>query len=352
MIKSFLSLFLAVSMFYSAQGQTKQEMDPAVKSGIQKFDAKNYQGALQDFSGAITKFKAEEDKYLKSRVEYDKLSDYQKAMVENNDLFEARTDLAIPYYYRAVCQLNLQNKAEAMKDLDKALVLDSKYTLAIYQRGKLKIENGDKENGCIEIRLAADLGSEAAKELYEENFCWNASFNYAKQGTTNFTLGKYDEAINDFNLAIKLNPDSGSNFIKRGMCYYAQGKFDKAIADYTKAISRDSIRAEGWYRRGLCYYSLEKHQQAFTDLSFAIQKDNNYVDAFLYRAYACEGLANTKSAIYDYGQVIRLKPNDGLAYFKRGLLKQDSDKKTACKDFKQAVVLGYDDAAEYAASCK
>ena len=55
MIRSFLSLILAVTLFYSATAQTKQEMDPAVKSGIQKFDAKNYQSALLNFDAAFKK---------------------------------------------------------------------------------------------------------------------------------------------------------------------------------------------------------------------------------------------------------------------------------------------------------
>jgi tetratricopeptide (TPR) repeat protein len=351
MIKHVLTLFFAgtIALFCTAQGK---EMDPTLKGGIQKYDAKNYASALQDFNTVINKNKVDADKFLKAKADYDKLTDYEKALVEQNNLLEGRNDLAMPYYFRGMCNLNLGSKDAAMSDFSTAVGLDSKYAEPLYQRGKMKILDGKKEEGCIEIRGAADLGSEAAKELYEENFCWNASLNYVKEGSTKFNLGKYEEAIIDFNLAIKLNSDSAGNFLKRGQCYYALGKFDKAILDFTKAIEKDSNRAECFFRRGLAYYSLEKHQLAFTDLSYAIHLNSNYSDAYLYRAYACEGMANPKSAIYDYGQVIRIKPDDGLAYFKRGLLKQDGKDKSACKDFKQAAALGYEDAADYAASCK
>ncbi|HEY6161431.1 MAG TPA: tetratricopeptide repeat protein [Bacteroidia bacterium] len=351
MIRHFFTLLFTCSVFLSASAQG-QEMDPMVKSGIQKYDAKNFAGALQDFSSFISKNKPTIDKYLKDKAAYDKLTEYEKALVENAQLLDRRNDLAMPYYYRGMCNLNTGNKDAAMQDFDMAIQLDSKYPDPLYQRGKMLVENGKKEEGCIQIRTAADLGSAAAKELYEENFCWNASLNYMKEGTTKFNLGQYNEAINDFDLAIKLNPDSANLFNKRGQCYYALGKFDKALLDFGKALERDSSKAEYYFRKGLCYYSQEKHQQAFSEFSKAIQMDNNYADAYLYRAYSCEGMANSKSAIYDYGQVIRIKPEDGLAYFKRGLLKQDMKDHTACKDFKQAAALGYEDAADYAASCK
>jgi tetratricopeptide (TPR) repeat protein len=351
MLKHFVLLLFTGAIVVGA-GAQKSEMDPLMKSGIQKYDSKNFNGALQDFSGYISQHKTEIDKFIKDKTAYDKLTEYEKALVENAQLLDHRNDLAQPYYYRGMCYLNTGNKDAAKGDFDMAVQLDPTYAEPHYQRGKMMVEGGKKEEGCIEIRTAVDLGSASAKELYEENFCWNASINYSSEGKTKYNLGKYAEAIGDFDLAIKLNPDSASFWSRRGMCYYSLGKFDKAMADFTQAIQRDSASPEYFYRRGLCYYSLEKHQLAFTDFSRSLQNDNNFADAFLYRAYACEGMANTKSAIYDYGQVIRIKPNDGLAYFKRGLLKQDLKDKTACKDFKQAAALGYEDAADYAASCK
>ena len=357
MIKQLISVifFFAITIAVSAQTAPKTTApleDPLMKSGKQKYDAKNFQGAMQDFNSLINKNDAETKKYLKKRLDYEKLTEYEKALIESAELLTERADLAKPYYYRAMCYLGLGNKPDATKDLDIALSIVPKYSDALFERATLKMETGNKDDACIDMRAAADMGSEKAKDAFENNFCWSNSMNYVKEGTTKMNLAQYDAAIVDFNLALKLNPDSASTFIKRGMCWYSMGKFDKAILDFSKAIAIDENKAEYYYRRGLAYYSQEKFQIAFDDFGKAIKLDVNYADAYLYRAYSCEGLNNPKSAIYDYGQVIRIKPDDGLAYYKRGLVKRDMKDKTCCTDFKKAALLGNEDAVNDADGCK
>ena len=119
-----------------------------------------------------------------------------------------------------------------------------------------------------------------------------------------------------------------------------------------KAISVDTTKPEYYYQRGLALYSQEKFKDASEDFKKAIDINPNYSDAYLYRAYCSEGLNNPKDAIYNYKEVIRIKPDDGLAYYKRGLVKRDLKDKTCCTDFKKAVSLGYEDAANDADGCK
>ncbi|MEW6470098.1 MAG: tetratricopeptide repeat protein [Bacteroidota bacterium] len=353
-MKKLLTLSISILIFAGlAPGQTKTDTDdPLLKSGKQKYDAKNYQGAMQDFSALINKNDAQTKSYLKKKADYDKLTEYEKALIESAELLTDRPDLAKPYYYRGMCYLGLGNKTNASKDFDMAISILPKYADAMYERASLKMQEGKKDEACIEMRAAADLGSEKAKDAFEDNFCWSASMNYVKEGTTKLNLAQYDAAIIDFNLAIKLSPDSAGIYIKRGQCWYGLGKFDKAILDFTKAISLDENKPEYYYRRGLAFYSQEKFKEASEDFGRAVKLDQNYADAWLYRAYCSEGLNNPKDALYNYGQVIRIKPDDGLAYYKRGLLKRDMKDKTCCSDFKKSAALGYEDAQADAEGCK
>jgi tetratricopeptide (TPR) repeat protein len=82
-----------------------------------------------------------------------------------------------------------------------------------------------------------------------------------------------------------------------------------------------------------------------------IRLDPNNYDAYMQRGAACEGIENFKSAIYDYSEAIRIKPKDGLAYYKRGVANQDAKDNSACKDFKIAYSLGVDDAKLLAEGC-
>lgn len=349
MIKKLLFIALILPGSFCMAGNVAD----LLKSGEAKQKAGKYQEAFADFDQAVKTNEAETEKYLKNLENYNNLSAFEKASVDNAEIFEVKHDLAIPYYDRGTAYVGLGKKDEAMKDFEMAIKIDAKYGDAYCERGLLKHAAGQKDEGCIDLRTAADLGSVKAKDQYENAFCWNSSLNYAKEGLSKYRLKQYEAALTDFNLAVKLNPDSAVNFLNRGLCYYGLGKFDKALADFTKASEINPDKAIYAYHKGLAYYSQEKHQAAFDEFSKAIKLNPNYYDAYLYRGYACEGMGQTKSALYDYGQAIRIKPGEGQAYYKSGLLKQDAgDSKGACNDFKKAAELGIEDAEGYAAECK
>lgn len=349
-MKKVLFTLSALLILGGASAQLKFE--DHIKNGRTKLDAKNWSGAFQDFQNAYNSKQAEINKYTNERKAFDKLTEFEKASLENAEAIQPRNDFAQVFYYRGLASLGLGKKEDALKDFEMSIYMDDKYAGPYYERGKILFEKGQKDQGCLDIRAAADLGSAAAKELYEDNFCWNNSINYIREGNTKLTLKQYEAALNDFTIAIRLNPDSGSSFVKRGQCYYGMGKFSEAITDFKRAIERDPNNAEFYYHLGLAYYSWEKHKDAFDNFSKAVSMNPNFSDALLYRAYSCEAMGNWKSAIYDYGQIIRIKPEDGFAYYRRGLAKQESKDKTACTDFKKAAALGNEEAADYAAGCK
>ena len=60
--------------------------------------------------------------------------------------------------------------------------------------------------------------------------------NYFQRGNFRLASNKCDEAIEDYNEAIKLNPHYARAYKNRGLAYFTKGAVDLAIKDYTKAI--------------------------------------------------------------------------------------------------------------------
>jgi tetratricopeptide (TPR) repeat protein len=348
MIKNLLIIGFVIATHVSFAGV--QEL---LKSGDAKIKAGNFQEAVYDFSAAIELNSEQTQKHLKTLEQYANLSAFEKASVENAELIEERHDLAVPYYSRGLAYIGLGNKEDALKDFEMAVKIDAKYGDAWCELGLVKHAMGKKDDGCIDLRTAADLGSAKGKDEYENKFCWNTSLNYVKEGKSKLRLKQYEAALTDFNIAVKLNPDSASNYMNRGLCYYGLGKFDKALLDFQSAAQVDPTKADYVYYKGLVLFSQENHQAAFDEFSKAIKLDINHYNSYLYRGYTCEALGNFKSGIYDFTQAIRIKPGDALAYYRCGLLKQEmKDQKGACADFRKAAELGNEDAEGYAAECK
>ena len=76
---------------------------------------------------------------------------------------------------------------------------------------------------------------------------------YNNRGNTYNGKGAYDQAIEDFDKAIELNPKLTEAYYNRGNAYYGKKDYDKAIADYNKAIELNPNYAEAYYNRGVMY---------------------------------------------------------------------------------------------------
>jgi len=61
-------------------------------------------------------------------------------------------------------------------------------------------------------------------------------YEYAKRGTLNAGLGKYKEAVEDFNNAIKLNSNDAILFYKRGTVKVELGDLEGAKEDFNRAM--------------------------------------------------------------------------------------------------------------------
>ena len=59
---------------------------------------------------------------------------------------------------------------------------------------------------------------------------------YVKRGTLNTNLGKYKEAVEDYNKAVELNPNDAMLFYNRGTVKIELGDLEGAKEDFEKAM--------------------------------------------------------------------------------------------------------------------
>ncbi len=142
----------------------------------------------------------------------------------------------------------------------------------------------------------------------------------------------FDKAFDDFNQAIRLNPDDAQLFIDRANVYSAKEQYMLALVDYSKAIQLDTADYSVYLNRGLCYSQMERYDSAFTDWQRVLKHYQNAGMQFpqsekLYqsRAFAYLKAGRFQDAVNDYSHLIELNniapiPNTfffrGIAYFK------------------------------------
>ena len=70
------------------------------------------------------------------------------------------------------------------------------------------------------------------------------------RGRAYTSLKEYDQALEDFAEAKKIDPDDAETYFNSGYLRQQQGRYSDAIKDYDTAISKKEDYGEAYYRRG------------------------------------------------------------------------------------------------------
>jgi tetratricopeptide (TPR) repeat protein len=92
---------------------------------------------------------------------------------------------------------------------------------------------------------------------------------YIDQGIQHSQAGRYDQALQAFDQAMKLKPNDPALITFKGIVYYAKGQNDKALKEFETAIKLNPNFGRAYYQRGMIYEKQEKYDQALADLKKA-----------------------------------------------------------------------------------
>jgi Tfp pilus assembly protein PilF len=114
---------------------------------------------------------------------------------------------------------------------------------------------------------------------------WTSSLTIAvsvfnEQGQKLYQEGKLDQAVEKFETAIRLDPQSVETYRNLGGVYYHQGNLDKARENYQTAIRLNPNLADSHRSLGWVYYGRDEPYLALKEFREAIRLDPNSADAY------------------------------------------------------------------------
>jgi tetratricopeptide (TPR) repeat protein len=169
-----------------------------------------------------------------------------------------------------------------------------------------------------------DMGQyDRAIQDYDAAIKLNPNFGQAvfNRGNAYDEKGQYDRAIQDYNLAIELSPDYAKVFNNRGYVYDEKREYDRAIRDYDRALELNPSYAEALNNRGIAYGKMGEYIHAIRDYDRAIELEPKYAEAFNNRGGVYYQIRDYDRAIQDYDEAIKLKRNFAMAFYNRGMAK-------------------------------
>jgi Tfp pilus assembly protein PilF len=132
-------------------------------------------------------------------------------------------------------------------------------------------------------------------------------------------LGRFDEALKDYDKALSLKSDHWEAFNNRGNVLQGLGRFDDAIADYSKAISLKPDYVDALSNRGAALKELQQFDEAMVDCNRALSLKPDYVEALNNRGNLLQELRYFDEAMSDYNKAISLKPDYAEAHWNKSL---------------------------------
>lgn len=195
-------------------------------------------------------------------------------------------------------------------DYEKALELNSNYSLALYKQGEKSLKEGDYKSAIDKYTQALNGDRQWGEK--------NQIDAYFMRGVLYNQTQNYQAAINDFNQVYKENPNYPSIYYWRGMTHAKLENFAVAIDDLNRVLAQNNSYPDAYYWRGIAHLQQQNPQSALADFNQAIQIKPNFFDAYYQRGNTYLQLQNLQAALTEFYQVTQLQPNYIDAYFQRG----------------------------------
>ncbi|XP_048046910.1 uncharacterized protein ttc6 isoform X2 [Megalobrama amblycephala] len=104
---------------------------------------------------------------------------------------------------------------------------------------------------------------------------------------------------------------------RRGALYIKLGYLNQALEDLNAAISLEPHLLDAYWHRHSIYLQRNDPDRALDDLNVIVKNNKNHADAFMSRAEIYKQRGETALAAFSYTQAIKVKPDDAEIYFKR-----------------------------------
>jgi tetratricopeptide (TPR) repeat protein len=165
--------------------------------------------------------------------------------------------------------------------------------------------------------------------LYTTLLVAQPAYIYYDDGLKKLDAHDYVAAVISFSTAISKDKNNNKAYTERGHSYLLVNKPNEALKDFEQAVKLKSDYAPTYTYRGDYYFKLKKYKEAVDDYNKAIKLDATLADAYANRGFSQLELKLDKDATISFDEAIKLNSKNIEVYVKQSLLLQKTPR---CSD--------------------
>lgn len=225
---------------------------------------------------------------------------------------------------RGNAYMRLDRPTKALADFDRVIARDPMSTTGWTDRGVALMMLGrldEAEAAFIRsirlwdvplngARALASTGRDAIQEA--------RATAYSGLAQVHHRLNRHDEALAEYDEAIRIDPSDPNSRIGRGDVHRAIGDLPRALADLDEAVRLGPNYPRAFASRGRLLEDMKDDARAEADYSQALALDPNYAFGYRLRGAIRSRKGRNEEALQDFEVVGRLRPNDSENHKDRG----------------------------------
>jgi serine/threonine protein kinase/tetratricopeptide (TPR) repeat protein len=238
--------------------------------------------------------------------------DFKLAIALRPDQYPAYAGLAGVYHQQ-------KEYEEAFAQLSRAIEIaqrqeSSALGLLFGQRARLQKDRRETAAALADFEQAIQAPRSPTPEAQSQ-----LAHVHAERGLLLHSLQRYEEALADYETALKIQPDYTDAWRWRGSVLLALSRYPEAIQALDRCLDLGPPRAEAYRDRGLAREKLGNYSEGIADYCRALDLKADPAETRLHRGRAYLQMDAPRLALADFETVIQLDNKvNGYAYIGRG----------------------------------
>lgn len=294
------------------------------------FSRKEYKLSDKDFKECIRIKPGEPLGYVAMGRNAKMQGHHEEAVALYDKAIGLQDDYSSAYAFRAESYIALGRFEEAAADVVTSLSIDGGDKAFRHMR-----ELGDSSYATIVSRLKVQLNMEP-----------NNPYWFYCLGVVSEDAERYDSAIEYYGQAIAKDKDAAL-YDAAARCYQKMGKYNDALQNINMAIELAPDDLEYRERRYGIYYELNKREALFKEIEYCIEREPDNAWYYHERGWFKDLYGDVNGAIEDLTASITLDPSYAYNYLVRGCAYRKLGNMTAAqKDFSRCIDMDTTDMEE------